>query len=92
MLKQSLAIAAATMLVLSPIAAEANTRAAAASVSLDMAPSQIIEDDDDDDEFPIWAILLGVLILGGVAAAIGGDVSENNEGFPGNNASPGTGG
>lgn len=99
------AIMAATSLAISPIAAQANTRAGDASVSLSVLEDgpQLFSDDEycsddggvDGDEGCgrswLWlGILLGVLILGGTVAAIGGDASEG--GRPGGNASPGTGG
>lgn len=72
MFKNVLASLAAAGLLVAPIAAQANTRAADANVSLDVlaeidrAPAAVgqyesgLEDDDD-----LWAWLLGFLAVGG---------------------------
>lgn len=86
MLKNSLAIIAATLMATTPIAAQANTRAMSAGVSLDSVQTSVITEDDDDDDRGIY-IILGALLVGGLLLAlIAADTSE------GGDASPGTGG
>ena len=91
-MRTTIAATAALCLALSSTAAQANTRAGDSEIAFEtsaFADPGHGEDDEDHRhrKLPAWLpILLGLLILGGVAAAIGGDVSE------GGNASPGTGG
>lgn len=92
MIKNTLAVSAATLLAFSSIAAQANTRAFDAGISIDRAAastanaSMLANDDDDDDDAGLYLLLIALLIGGGIAAVVAGDASE------GNDASPGTGG
>ncbi|MBH5321236.1 hypothetical protein [Aurantiacibacter sediminis] len=87
MLKNALAIAAATLMAITPIAAQANTRANSAGISLETIQIAAITDEDDDDDEGFIYILLGALLIGGgLLVLVAADTNE------GSNASPGTGG
>lgn len=84
-MKKLFATIAASAMVLASSVAQANTRASEASVALDRAAMPMAQDqaiaDDDDEGIGLLPILLVLLILGGVAAVVGGDVEENDASF-----------
>jgi len=90
MLKNVLASAAAGLLVFSPIAAQAGTRAASAGVSVNSlasvergaAPVGSAEYQSDDEGMPTWLV---TLLFGAVGAGIIYLVEDSE-----NNKSPGT--
>lgn len=88
MTSKILASIAAAGLAFAPIAAQANTRAGDAGVSFQDIPHHHFLPNEEElvAGWPWEGVLLGLIILGGVVFAIGGDTSE------GNDASPGTGG
>lgn len=96
MIRNGLAGLAAISLVMSPIAvaAQENTRAVDAAISLGATGWSPLLPDDEAFILPArlpWEMfLLGLGILGGALFALGSDVEEDDG--PGRNASPGTGG
>ncbi|AKQ40981.1 hypothetical protein CP97_01325 [Aurantiacibacter atlanticus] len=85
MLKKFLAATAAAGLVLAPIAAQANTRADTAGVSLDRASANMPAGENLGGGSDALLILIALLIAAGVVVVVIGDSDEDD-------ASPGTGG
>ena len=96
MIRNAIAGMAAISLAVTPIAvaAQDNTRAVDAGISLGATGwSPLIPDEEDfllPGHMPWEVFLIGLGILGGALFALGGDVEEDDG--PGDNASPGTGG
>ncbi len=91
MLKSLLGSLAALSLAVTPVAAQAGTRAAGAVVSLQMGEAELDDDDvchDNDIELSIedaddgcgggWWWLVGGAIVLGLVFVIAGDLDENN--------------